>query len=127
MLRRVVLFVVDLDSTKLQSETMAMQIQFSFYPQTLDFNVGDVSVATFEGLDDAVRGVTESGHVERGWCYASSARSKNFMSCTIRTLPYSARVFGLPETHVLEHATATDAEHLGCLAVCSERSCMLRN
>lgn len=94
---------------------MAMQLQFGFYPRALDFKVGDVSVATLGGMDDAVRCVTESGHVERGWCYAPSARSKDFMSGAVRTLPYSERVFGLPQTHVLEHTTAPDAEHLSFL------------
>ncbi len=91
---------------------MTTGIDFGFYPEPLDFTVGDITVATLDGLEQKVEQVTKSGLVERGWRYAPPAASKDFMSGLVRTLPYNGRVFGLPQSHSIRHTTATDPEHL---------------
>ncbi len=87
-------------------------VQFGFYPEQLDFNVGDLSVSTLDGLKQKVDEVMQSGLVERDWCYAPPAASKDFMSGKVRTLPYNGRIFGLPQTHALRHANASGPDHL---------------
>ena len=57
--------------------------------------------------------VAASDQVEDDWYYAPHRPEIDFMSGKERALPYSARVFGLPETHLIEHASATDEDHLG--------------
>jgi hypothetical protein len=94
---------------------MPTQVEFGYYPKPLDFSVGDVSVATPPGLKDKTREVMESGLIDGDWCYAPPAQAQDFMSGKVRTLPYPSRVFSLPKTHVLTHATSSDPEHLGFL------------
>lgn len=91
---------------------MTIGCQFGYFPEPLDFIIGDVTVSSLDDLDESVKSVNECEQIEKDWLYAPAARNKDFMSGAIRTLPYSARVFGLPETHRIEHASASDVEHV---------------
>lgn len=91
-----------------------METQFGFLPQMQDFSVGDITVSTLPGLDEARKGIEESGQVEKGWIYSPPKRVRQLLGGEVE-MPYPARVFGLPRTHTLAHATATDPEHLAFL------------
>ncbi len=56
--------------------------------------------------------VFAADEVEDGWIYAPPQQTRDVMSGEVRTGPYSARVFGLSKTHVIEHAAATGEDHL---------------
>ena len=87
-------------------------MQFGFYPEPLDIDVGSVSIRTLPNLDATVGAVAASEETEDGWRYAPPRRVRDNMSGGIRTSPYSKRVFRLPRTHTLEHAAAEGNEHL---------------
>jgi len=91
---------------------MTVECQLGYYPRPLDFTVGDLTISTLDGFDEAVKGVNECDQIEKDWLYAPAARSKDLMSGVVRTLPYSARVFGLPQTHRIVHTSASDIEHV---------------
>lgn len=91
---------------------MTVGCKFGYFPEPLDFTVGDVTVSTLDDFDESVRAVNECEQIERDWLYAPEARSKDFMSGVVRALPYSARVFGLPETHRIDRASTRDIEHV---------------
>jgi len=91
---------------------MTISLDFGYCPDRLDFTVGDVTVSTLKDIEDSVKSVSECEQVEKDWLFAPGARTKDFMRGAVRTLPYSARIFGLPETHRIEHATTGDIEHV---------------
>ncbi len=90
---------------------MALSVSFGYLPRALDIQVGNVSVSTLDGLDETIRSVSTLSVVHQGWIYSPPARTKNFMTGTMHELPFPARVFGLPTTHLLSHATAIDPDH----------------
>ena len=94
---------------------MPTELRFGFYPKNLDFAAGDVTISTLDALEVKIKDVTESGRVEHGWYYSPPAAVKDIMSGVMRTLPYNGRVFRMPKTHALYHATSTDPEHLSFL------------
>ena len=52
------------------------------------------------------------GGVDSGWVYAPRQEVKDFVSGGVRDQPFNARVFGLPKTHVIEHAAADSEEQV---------------
>ncbi|MEO1009601.1 MAG: hypothetical protein AAFX79_13645 [Planctomycetota bacterium] len=91
---------------------MTISLELGYYPKRLDFTVGDVTVSTLDDLDESAMGVNECCLIEKDWIYAPRQRVRDFMSGELTTLPYSARIFGLPKTHRIDHANAGDIEHV---------------
>ena len=88
-----------------------LEREFGFYPKQLRIDAGPVKIQGLPGLDQRVKRVLECDSVEGHWIYAPPARMAEIPG-GIRELPYPARVFGLPSTHVIEHASATGPDHL---------------
>ncbi len=94
---------------------MKISIEFGYYPGAIDCQVGDIRVKTSPDLDQTVAQVSASAGIEKGWIYAPAACSRDLMTGADSEHPYSARVFGLPKTHVLEHSSADSDEHMSFL------------
>lgn len=94
--------------------TDAMQVDFGWYPDRLDFTVGAVTVSTLPDLEGNTLWVRQDTGVEGDWLYAPM-REQHVMGHGVRTLPYPSRIFGLPKTHRLAHAAADGQEHLDFL------------
>ena len=88
---------------------------FGFYPESLRIDAGAIQIDPLPPIDEVVRGVLAGDQVEDGWIYAPPQGVRDLMSGQIRQRPYSARVFGLPQTHMIEHAGADGDEHLDFL------------
>ena len=88
---------------------------FGFYPEPLEIKVGSIQVSPFPELRSIADTVLSCEEIENDWIYAPPQQVRDFMSGKIREQPYSSRVFGLPKTHVIEHARATSDEHLDFL------------
>lgn len=88
-----------------------------YCPQPLDWASGDIAVTTLPDLAKTVEAVADDPGVDRDWIYSPPARTRDIMSGRTKVEPYSARVFGLPQTHVIEHATG-DEEQLDFLLWC---------
>ena len=83
-----------------------------FYPEPLRIDAGPVSIRPLANLEAIVESVFAADEVEDGWIYAQPQQTRDVMSGEVRTVPYSALVFGLSRTHVIEHAAATGEDHL---------------
>ena len=91
-----------------------MNSEFGYYPNSLNFTVDDIIVSTLAGLDQSVIAVQNSAKVENDWIYPGMME-RHSQSGEVRYLPYASRVFGLPKTHMIEHANADNQEHLDFL------------
>ncbi len=85
---------------------------FGFYPDDLDVSAGPVSIRSLPNRKKVVGNVLGSEGIERDWIYAPRQQVRDFMSGTILERPYSARVFGLPKTHRIDHVTAGTSEQI---------------
>lgn len=97
---------------------MKTSAKFGYYPEPLDWKAGDVRVSTLPGLAETANAVSKDEGVENGWIYAPRERTEDFISGAVTEQPYSARVFPLPKTHLLEHQNADSDEHVSFLVWC---------
>ena len=86
--------------------------EFGFYPYPLHIKAGPVTISPLPDLKRIASDVLASDGIEKNWIYAPPQQVHHFMSGEVRERPYTTRVFGLPKTHLIEHATATGEEHL---------------
>ncbi|MGL3822327.1 hypothetical protein [Sphingopyxis sp. R3-92] len=83
--------------------------EFGYYPRPLDMTVGPVSIATRDGLEERMKDVGEDDWRDGRWIYAP-LQPVDHLGGGTSIRPYPARVFGLPKTHDIVHATAPDLD-----------------
>ena len=88
---------------------------FGFCPDSLRIDAGPIRIEPLPQLDEVARRVLAGDEVDNGWIYAPPQGVRDLVSGQARERPYSARVFGLPQTHTIEHAGAEGDEHLDFL------------
>ena len=86
--------------------------KFGFLPEYLRIDAGPVQVRPLPEFQAIVDDFSTWEDVENGWFYAPPQGLRDFLTGRARELPYSARVFGLPKTHDIEHEDATGEDHL---------------
>ena len=86
--------------------------EFGFYPDQLQIKAGPVTISPLPDLERIASGVRASSSTENNWIYAPPQQVRHFPSGEVREHPYTTRVFGLPKTHRIEHAAATNEEHI---------------
>lgn len=89
-----------------------MSFEFGFFPRQLHFNAGPVTVEPLPDLDRTAAELMVSPGVDDGWIYAPPQQVRDIMSGAVREKPYPSRVFGLPKSHRITHASATSEEQL---------------
>jgi hypothetical protein len=90
---------------------MQIAADFGFYPDRLSLKIGDISIDTRADLDEITSGFENWEGIEKDWIYAPPQQERTFGGI-VRELPYRARVFGLPRTHTIAHASADGHDHL---------------
>ena len=88
---------------------------FGFYPEPLRISAGPIRVEPLPQLEEVAGRVLAGDEVENGWIYAPTQGVRDLVSGQVRHRPYSARVFGLPQTHTIEHAGSAGDDHLDFL------------
>jgi hypothetical protein len=92
-----------------------LKADFGYLPEPQDFTEGDITVATLPRLDQTRKNINAHPSVDGAWLYAPSHELRDMFSGAVTKKPYPGRIFGLPKTHSLQHATASDPEHLAFL------------
>ena len=86
--------------------------QFGFLPEPLEIDADPLAVRVLPHLDRCVKDVKQSNILEKNWIYAPPLYKTATTNGEQAKLPYPSRVFGLPKTHVIEHASPTSHDHL---------------
>ena len=85
----------------LKAPLNGIAMEFGYYPKPCDIATGRFSVQTLPDHESSVATVTGDPNVLKDWIYPGAQQQRDFMSGNVRSMPYNARVFGLPKTHVL--------------------------
>ena len=85
--------------------------EFGYFPRPLDITVGPVSIATLAGLPETVADIEADPGREGKWIYAPLQPVAHLGGGT-SVRPYPARIFGLPKTHAIVHATASEIDQV---------------
>ena len=95
-----------------------IHIELGYYPYSCNERIQNMSLEDLPELQDRIAAVNGSNTIDKDWLYAPAQQQKDFTTGQISTLPYNARVFGLPKTHMLTHDVADSVEHLEFLVWC---------
>ena len=87
-------------------------LEFGFYPDPLEINVGDMNIRTLPHHEEAVSELRDVPNIDNGWFFAPRQQTRNFMSGQTYEKPYSKRVFELPKTHIITHRSTDSDDHL---------------
>lgn len=91
---------------------MAYELKFGFRPSALDLTIGPVTIETLDGLEDQVTEIKQSGQFYQDWIYSPRQQITNLSSGETYHAPYAARIFGLPNTHLVRHVEDVELGHL---------------
>lgn len=91
---------------------MAFDLEFGFRPSALDVTAGPITIETLDDLEDRVAEVEQSDQKYQDWIYAPLQPITTLGSGKTYQAPYAARVFGLPNTHIIRHAEDVELGHL---------------
>jgi hypothetical protein len=103
-----------LASKRIERAMSASTVEFGWCPSRLDFVVGNITLATLDGLDEKVAAVRDDPGVDREWIYAP-LQQVYIMGGGVEERPFPSRVFGLAKTHSLTHANPDGPKHLDFL------------
>lgn len=90
---------------------MNQQLQFGYYPAPLDLTSGPITISSLSDRETTKLKVQSDKGVDGDWIYAPPQLVHDFSGKTFLK-PYASRVFGLPKTHVFEHASSEGDDHL---------------
>ncbi|WP_314402021.1 hypothetical protein [Stenotrophomonas rhizophila] len=92
--------------------------EFGYYPVSCDIEEKVFSLQSLPDLADTVANIAGDANVFNNWIYPGAQQQQDFTSGRTNTLPYSARVFGLPKTHVLTLHEAGSQDDLDFVVWC---------
>ncbi|MDP2263725.1 MAG: hypothetical protein Q8K24_11270 [Hydrogenophaga sp.] len=81
------------------------RLEFGYFPEPLNISSGPITVCQLADLALTIANVEGGDQLEQGWIYAPPQLVRN-LGGHVRQRPYSARVFGLPKTHAIAHASS---------------------
>lgn len=87
------------------------QLEFGYFPKPLNISSGPITVCQLDDLALIVANIESSDQVENHWIYAPP-RFVHSLGGNVRQRPYPSRIFGLPNTHVITHASSQGKDHL---------------
>lgn len=90
----------------------SLSAEFGYWPRNQAVASGPISIVPLADIDVTVADVAANDGVEKGWIYPPIQQVKHFPSGVITDRPYASRVFGLPTTHRIDHASAVSTEDL---------------
>lgn len=96
----------------------ALSTEFGYLPQTLDVKCGPMSIATLARIEECIADVASCESVHDGWVFAPPQYHRDVFNQKTYQLPYASRIFGLPKTHLISHASSDGPEHLQFLVWC---------
>lgn len=91
---------------------MAYDMEFGFRSSALDLRAGPITIETLDALEDRVAEVEQSDQKFQDWIYAPLQSITNLGNGKTSQAPYTARVFGLPNTHIIRHVEDAELGHL---------------
>lgn len=95
-----------------------LEVLFGYYPVAYYVTTPEFSIHTLPDHEATVATITSHPDVSKDWIYPGAQQQKDIMSGVVRSMPYSARVFSLPKTHVLTLGKNRSREDLDFVVWC---------
>lgn len=88
-----------------------MKLPFGYHPQPLSVVAGPVSITPLPDREKTVAAIEADDGLDGDWIYAPLQQTRQ-LGGGVSERPYPSRIFGLPRTHVIEHAAQDSEDHL---------------
>ncbi|MDO2434996.1 hypothetical protein Q2T43_02115 [Aeromonas veronii] len=102
----------------LNAPLRGVSAEFGYYPVFCNIETDSFSIRTLPEHESIVAVVSGDPNVLNGWIYPGAQQYREFMSGKVCSMPYNARVFGLPMTHVLTLSEDRNREELDFVVWC---------
>ncbi|BEE12589.1 hypothetical protein VAWG004_10920 [Aeromonas veronii] len=102
----------------LNAPLRGVSAEFGYYPVFCNIETDSFSIRTLPEHESIVAVVSGDPNVLNGWVYPGAHQYREFMSGKVCSMPYNARVFGLPMTHVLTLSEDRNREELDFVVWC---------
>lgn len=75
--------------------------EFGYYPKMYNVTTERFSIQTLANFEENLERIKNDPNLQKDWIYPGPALQHDFITGKTRALPYTARIFSLPKTHVL--------------------------
>lgn len=99
------------------TQPIGISAEFGYYPKNIEIENERFSIQTLPGLQDTVSKIMDDPNIHKDWIYPGVQRSIDFNGKT-SFLPYNARIFGLPKTHLLTLHKSDNRDDLDFVVWC---------
>ncbi|MNQ88108.1 hypothetical protein D3C85_1033610 [compost metagenome] len=103
---------------RLNALSCEVSAEFGYYPVFCNIETDRFSIRTLPEHERIVAAVSGDPNALKGWIYPRVEEHIEYMSGKVRSMPYNARVFGLPMTHVLTLPEGQSREDLDFVVWC---------
>lgn len=107
-----------MEELPLDSPRRGVSAEFGYYPKLCDIDTDRFSVRTLTTLQESIAAVTKDPCTVKDWIYSGAQGHLDVFSGKARLMPYAARVFGMPKTHVLTLHQSTNPLDLEFIVWC---------
>lgn len=92
--------------------------EFGYYPQMFNVTAERFSIQTLANFEEDVDLIKNDPNIQKDWIYPGPALKHDVISEEILDLPYTARIFSLPKTHVLTLFNSQNKDDLDFVVWC---------
>lgn len=75
--------------------------EFGYYPKMYNVTTERFSIQTLANFEENLERIKNDPNLQKDWIYPGPALQHDFITGKTLALPYTARIFSLPKTHVL--------------------------
>lgn len=92
--------------------------EFGYYPKMYNLTTERFSIQTLANFEENLELIKNDPNIQKDWIYPSPYLQHDIISGKTQVLPYTARLFNLPKTHILTLFKSQNIEDLDFVVWC---------
>ncbi|MGK7249675.1 hypothetical protein ACSNOU_11375 [Acinetobacter oleivorans] len=92
--------------------------EFGYYPKMYSVTTERFSIQTLDNFEENLELIKNDPSLQKDWIYSGPALQHDFITGKTSALPYKARIFSLPKTHVLTLFKSQNTDDLDFVVWC---------
>ncbi|MEN8274165.1 hypothetical protein I8T81_11950 [Acinetobacter seifertii] len=92
--------------------------EFGYYPKIYNLTTERFSIQTLANFEENLELIKNDPNIQKDWIYPGPALQHDFITGKTQDLPYTARIFSLPKTHILTLFKSQNMDDLDFVVWC---------
>ncbi|MGQ1356382.1 hypothetical protein ACT4WJ_12325 [Acinetobacter baumannii] len=92
--------------------------EFGYYPKMYNVTTERFSIQTLANFEENLGLIKNNPNIQKDWIYPGLALQHDFITGKTQDLPYTARIFSLPKTHILTLFKSQNMDDLDFVVWC---------